>query len=38
VLSYALNPSEHIDPTVDAGARRLVTTYLLPAVQPLHRS
>ena len=38
VLSYALNPSDHIDPTDAAGARRLVTTYLLPAVQPLHRS
>jgi len=38
VLSYALNPSDHIEPTVEADARRLVTTYLMPAVQPLHRS
>jgi len=34
VVSYALNPSDHIDPTVERDARRLVSTYLLPALAP----
>ena len=34
VVSYALNPSDHIDPTTEADARRLVSTYLLPAIAP----
>jgi AcrR family transcriptional regulator len=33
ILSYTLNPSEHIDPTVEVDARRLVRTYLLPALE-----
>ncbi|MEO7556803.1 MAG: helix-turn-helix domain-containing protein [Acidimicrobiales bacterium] len=34
VLSYALNPSERVDLADEADARRFVTTYLVPAVQP----
>ncbi|MGI8663921.1 MAG: TetR/AcrR family transcriptional regulator [Acidimicrobiales bacterium] len=32
VLSYALNPSERCDLTVESDARRLVTTFLVPAL------
>ena len=34
ILSYTLNPSDAIDPTVEADALRLVRTYVLPAIQP----
>jgi AcrR family transcriptional regulator len=34
VLSYTLNPSEALDPTIEADALRLVRTYVLPAIQP----
>lgn len=33
ILTYTLHPSEHIDPTVERDARRLVRTYLLPAIR-----
>lgn len=31
VLTYVLNPSEHVDLTVEADARRLLVTYVLPS-------
>lgn len=34
LLSYALNPSPTLSLTDDAGVRRFVTTYLLPALTP----
>ncbi len=37
VVSYALNPSDHIDPTIETDARRLVSIYLLPALAPRTR-
>jgi len=33
ILSYTLNPSEYLDPTIEVDARRLVRTYVLPAIQ-----
>lgn len=34
ILTYTLQPSEHFDPTDERDARRLVRTYLLPAIRP----
>ncbi len=34
VISYWLQPSDHIDPTTRQGAERLVRRYLLPALEP----
>lgn len=34
ILTYTLHPSEHFDPTDERDARRLVRTYLLPAIRP----